>query len=516
MMSSNMVYPQAPDRARLYTAAQTRKLDRLAIEQQGIPGFELMKRAAKACYRALLQHWPEAESVTVLCGPGNNGGDGLVIAGLLLESHSDQPCPEVKVYMVGGDAAVERLQGEALEASHWARSRGVAIEPYSVGLQIQSDVVVDALLGTGLQGDVRGDYVDAINAINGCSAPVLAVDLPSGLCSDRGAVLGIAVSAEVTVSFIGLKRGLMTHQGPEHCGELLFSDLGVPDAVYEQVESCEWVIDQNYLSQQLAPRDRGAHKGSFGHLLIIGGNQGMAGAALMAAEAAMRTGAGLVTLATQPWHVSGCNVRCPEVMAHGVRSRQELQPLLDKATTLLIGPGLGDNPWSDQMMLALQECRLPAVLDADALNLLSGSNSPLKNPADSVITPHPGEAGRILGCANAEVQADRFAAVKKLQQWSAGTVVLKGAGTLVADGHELAVCRQGNPGMASGGMGDVLAGIIASLLAQGFSAADAARIGVRVHAEAADRAASVTGERGLIATELFNHLGALLNPAQNL
>ncbi|MEH6812655.1 MAG: NAD(P)H-hydrate dehydratase, partial [Motiliproteus sp.] len=324
-----------------------------------------------------------------------------------------------------------------------------------------------------------------------------------------------AVKADVTVSFIGVKRGLLTHQGPEYCGQLMFSDLEVGSPVYDQVPSSLALIDQAYVAHYLPARNRGAHKGSFGHLLIIGGNQGMAGAVLMAAEAAARSGAGLVSVATRPEHVGSCHARCPEVMAHGVSRAEQIEPLLARATTVLIGPGLGAGAWAEQMLAAVSASNLPSVWDADALNLLSRSANlqSLMNQS-RIITPHPGEASRLLGCSIADIQADRFAAVKSLQQRYGGVSILKGAGSLVCDGIDTRLCKQGNPGMASGGMGDVLAGIIASLLAQQLPPMAAAAVAVRVHAEAADRAAAATGERGLLATDLIGYLGVLLNPRQ--
>ncbi len=502
-----MPYAQQPEQESLYTAAQTRELDRITIEQFDTPGFELMKRAARAAYRALRQRWPESQRITVLCGPGNNGGDGLVLAGLALE-HEQQ----VKVYLLGGDAPA-CLRGEARQAYDWAVQQGVEIEPYRDSVRLDADVLVDSLLGTGLQGPVRGDYVSVINQINDSAAPVLAIDIPSGLCSDSGAVLGTAVEAELTVSFIGLKRGLLTHQGVDHCGHLLFAPLAVPQAVYQQVPTSIHLIDQLLVDQALAPRPRSSHKGDFGHLLIVGGDRGMAGAVLMAAEAAARSGAGLVSVATRPEHVAGCNVRCPEVMAHGVRSGHDLQLLCERATVVLIGPGLGQSAWSGQLLQSVQQLSVPMVWDADALNFLSQGASSLEHRHDQrILTPHPGEAARLLKCDTAAIQADRFAAAKTLQSRFGGVVILKGAGTLVEDGADTRLCRHGNPGMASGGMGDVLSGITAGLLAQGLAPMTAACVAVQLHAQAADRQAAEAGERGLLATDLIAQLGRLLNP----
>ncbi len=506
-----MPYPCQPEQGLLYTAEQTRELDRLAIDA-GTPGFDLMKSAARAAYRALRRQWPEAGKLCILCGPGNNGGDGLVMAALAREQHL-----QVDVRLVGDESAVERLRGEARDAWELATEKGVTLTPCRQPLPDDADVVVDALLGTGLQGQVRTDYASLIEAVNKLGTPVLSVDIPSGLCSDTGAVLGCAIRADMTLSFIGLKRGLLTHRGPDHCGRLLFADLNVGAEIYHQVPSALSLIDQALLRRVLAPRPRGAHKGDFGHLLVVGGDYGMAGAVIMAATAAARSGAGLVSVATRNEHVTACNIHCPEVMAHGVRSGQDLEVLLDRATTVLIGPGLGQSAWSGQLLRAVQQRQLPMVLDADALNLLSQGTLIDEAQRDNwVLTPHPGEAARLLEADTAGVQRNRFAAVISLQARYGGVAVLKGAGSLIADGQQTRLCNRGNPGMASGGMGDVLAGLLGGLLAQRLTPMDAACTAVQVHAMAADRAAAASGERGLLATDLLAHLRILLNLAAEL
>ncbi|WP_207062531.1 NAD(P)H-hydrate dehydratase [Motiliproteus sp. SC1-56] len=502
-----MPYFQLPDQAPLYTAAQTRELDRLAIAS-GIAGFELMQRAGRSAYRVLRQRWPEARSLAVLCGPGNNGGDGFIIAGLAQEQQLS-----VSVYVPGGEAVLERLRGEALEAYYWARAKGVVVQSAGPGLGLTEDVIVDALLGTGLTGPVRGDYVPVIEAVNAASAPVLAVDIPSGLCADTGRELGCAVRADCTISFIGLKRGLFTHRGPDCAGALRFDDLQVPATVYDELPVSLRLADAALLQQTLKRRRRSAHKGDFGHVLVVGGDYGMAGALILAATAAARSGAGLVSAATRPEHLAAINARCPEVMAHGVASGQALAPLLERATVVLLGPGLGQSAWSGQLLHAVQASELPLVLDADALNLLNqGELVQSRQRSNWVLTPHPGEAARLLDCDTAAVQADRFAAVNQLQERYGGVSVLKGAGTLIANGRQLRLCHAGNPGMGSGGMGDVLGGLIAGLLAQKMEPSAAASCAVAAHALAGDEQAAVEGERGLLASDLLVPARRLLNP----
>ncbi|MCV6588375.1 MAG: NAD(P)H-hydrate dehydratase [Marinobacterium sp.] len=513
MRQQNTTLPEA-----LYTAGQTRLLDQLAIEG-GTPGFLLMQRAARAAFAVLQRYWPQAKAVTLLCGSGNNGGDGLVLAAL-----AQQHGMAVQVLTLGEHYA-ERLQGEAQQAwqllqQQIADNSGqgdadyppLQIMPWFSHVRFTGDIVVDAMLGTGLNGPVRGDYAQAIEQVNSGRLPVLAVDIPSGLCADTGAVLGVAVESQVTVSFIGLKRGLLTHQAVDYVGELQFDDLRIDDAVYQQVPVSLLRTTEAALTQVLGQRRRSAHKGSHGRVLVVGGDHGMGGAALIAAQAVARCGAGLITLATRAEHVTASLVRCPEVMVKAVRSGQELQPLLDKADVVVIGPGLGQSAWSDQLLQQTLKTSLPLVVDADALNLLC--NNPVLAGCrrnNWIITPHPGEAARLLDETVSGLLADRFAAVDRLQQRFGGVALLKGAGSLVTDGELMFLCNAGNPGMASGGMGDMLSGITGALLAQGLSAREAARLAVWLHAAAADHCADIQGERGLLATDLLVQLPALLN-----
>lgn len=487
----------------LYRAEQSRLLDRCAIDTHGIAGIYLMKRAGRATFEALLERWPALQALTVLAGAGNNAGDGYVIAAL-----AAQRCIPVTVYYLAEPA---RLQGDAALACDFARREGVTLRAWDDTAELRG-VVVDALLGTGTQGDVRPAYAAAIESINAAGLPVVAVDMPSGLCADTGRSLGAAVEADLTVTFIALKQGLLTGRGPALCGELRFADLGVPAAIYATQPAASQRLSLAALLAQLPPRQRDAHKGDFGHVLVVGGDAGFAGAALMAAEAAARSGAGLTSVATHAAHVAALVARRPELMVHAVSSGQTLAPLLARPTVLVIGPGLGQSPWSEQLLQAAAASELPQVLDADALNLLAeGRVIAADARANRVLTPHPGEAARLLGCSVAAVQADRFAAAVSLQQRFGGVVVLKGAGTLVASADGVSLAHAGNPGMASGGMGDVLSGIIGALLAQGLSPRAAAELGVMVHAMAADMAAADEGERGLLATDLLVSVRQLLN-----
>lgn len=488
--------------APLYRASQVRELDRRAIQEFWIPGATLMARAGKAAFDALRRRWPKAKRVAVVAGVGNNAGDGYVVARLAAEAGL-----KVRVLQV---AETDRLGGDAAAALAMLAQQGVSPEPFVADALSNVQVIVDALLGTGLQGEVRSPFREAIEAIETASAPVLSLDLPSGLCADTGRPLGAAVHAGLTVSFIGLKQGLFNAEGPDYCGEVEFSDLQVPPEVYLPVRPSARVLDYKALTRLLEPRPRTAHKGDFGHVLIVGGSPGFAGAVRMAGEAAARVGAGLVSIATHWYHAAALSAARPELMAHPMDTRDDLGPLLERADILVLGPGLGRTTWSEGLWEAALESGRPLIVDADGLNILAGCPA---HRDDWVLTPHPGEAGRLLGVSADEVQRDRFSAALELQQRYGGVCILKGAGSLVAHGDEPSgICPLGNPGMAVGGMGDVLSGIIGGFMAQGLSSLEAARLGVCLHAHAADRAASKGGERGMLATDMIPYLRNLANP----
>jgi len=487
----------------LYRAADVRELDRIAIHEHGIPGFDLMSRAGLAAFSLLRAQWPAASRITIVCGTGNNGGDGYVVASLALQAGL-QP----QVWQVG-DA--NRIQGDALTARCKALEEGVDIQPFN-GVALQGDVIVDALLSTGLSGDVRGDSARAIAAINACAVPVLAIDIPSGLCADTGSVLGDAVRAAATITFIGMKQGLLTGMAADHCGDLFYACLDVPDAVFAAVPVASRQVKQQHIARWLPPRPRHAHKGHHGHVLIIGGDHGMGGAAAMAAEAAGRVGAGLVTVVTRPEHVPAILARRPECM---VLATTDLGELLQRASVVVAGPGLGQGEWGQALLRQALASSLPLVLDADALNLLAqwhAQGDPLVWRGNWILTPHPGEAGRLLDCPTDKIQRDRFDSVRRLQTQYAAVAVLKGNGSLIAGPQgEVWLSATGNPGMASGGMGDVLSGVIGGLLAQGLTPVQAAAAGVWLHGNAADEAARA-GERGLLATDLMAGLRHGVNP----
>jgi ADP-dependent NAD(P)H-hydrate dehydratase / NAD(P)H-hydrate epimerase len=484
----------------LYTAAQVRDLDRRAIHELGIPGYELMTRAGHATLNALRSQWPATRSISVLCGPGNNGGDGYVVARVARAQG-------VVAHVVAhGDP--RQLTGDARHACDDFIAAGGRCEPWSPRV-LESDVIVDALYGTGLARAVSGEAAAMIEAVNASGRPVVAVDVPSGLHADSGVVLGVATRAALTVTFIGRKLGLYLGAAPEHVGHLLFDGLQVPPETYAVATPVARLLCEADVPAALPRRRRTAHKGDHGHVLVIGGGPGMPGAARLAGEAALRAGAGLVTLAVHPDNVGIVAAR-PELMCIPAHSPTDVATVLSRATVVAVGPGLGQGDWSRGLFEAALGSGKPLVVDADALNLLAAAP---QRQQRWVLTPHPGEAARLLDTATATVQSDRLAAARQLQERYGGIVVLKGAGSIV---HGRAgvpgICDRGNPGMAAGGMGDVLTGVIAGVAAQGADLELAARAGVFVHALAGDVAA-LRGERGLLASDLLEQVRACVNPA---
>lgn len=481
----------------LYTADQVRVLDRDAIDKQGIPGYTLMGHAGHAVFEQIITRWPEIRNLIIFCGAGNNGGDGYVIARL-----AHQQGINVRVYYL---SEPDSLPDDSRKAHADCVAAGVQVEAYSGQSLDEADVIVDALLGTGLQREITGEWQKAIEAINHCDKPVVSVDIPSGIHADTGQAMNIAVKADCTVTFIGLKRGLFTGDAPDYVGKLVFNGLqvSVTDDSKPGDEICH-LIDEE-IKACLPRRKRIVHKGDNGHVLIIGGNRGMAGASQLAGMAALRSGAGLVSIAT-PVEQTSSGLQ-PEVMLHHVISADQLRPLLGKSTIVVIGPGLGQDDWAQTMMAVVMEYERPLVVDADGLNLLTRE---IDRKHNWVLTPHPGEAARLLNISVADIQANRFQAAVRLKETYGGVIVLKGAGTLIA-GEGLSLCWQGNPGMATAGMGDILSGIIAALIAQGVPDEQAAQLGVWVHANAADKEAKRQGERGMVATDLLLPVRKLLN-----
>jgi NAD(P)H-hydrate epimerase len=498
MTALSLLLPQ-----RVYSAAQVRELDAAAITTCGVTAYELMCRAGAAALRVLSRRWPSARVLAVVCGVGNNAGDGLVVARLAKAAGFG-----VRVLLAAG---ADRLVGAAAQAAADARAAGVVLEPFVAARLRGAEVVVDALLGTGLARPVAGEFRAAIEALDAAETPVLALDVPSGLDADSGWPMPVAVRAAATVTFVGLKQGLFLGTAVDHCGEIEFAGLGLPAtlgvALTPKLERV--VLDD--LKRALPRRARSAHKGTAGRLLLVGGGPGMAGAIRLAAEAALRVGAGLVYVATHPDNVATVLAGRPEIICRSVSSEQDLEEFIGFADGAVLGPGLGQTAWAHALWRRLLGSELPLVVDADGLNLLAAER---RERGNWLLTPHAGEAARLLRCEISDVQRDRCTAARSLAKTFAAHVVLKGPNSLVAAPSErepLRVCDRGNPGLATGGTGDVLAGVLGSLLVQTRDLAIAARAGVLLHALAGDAAAE-TGERGTLASDLLPHLRAWANP----
>lgn len=474
---------------KLYTPEAVAALDHRAIKA-GVPGFTLMRRAGQAVLDVLREQYCEANELLVLCGAGNNAGDGYIVARL-----AQQQGMTVKVVSLINP---EDLKGDARQAFlQW-----IEIGEFSSldkRLINSCDIIVDALLGTGISREVSNEWKAWIDAVNSSESSIVAVDVPSGLDALTGEIRGAAIYADTTVSFIGLKTGMFTASGKACCGDIVFKSLDIPDSVYTGVDSAAELLSRPNLPARL----HDSHKGLHGHVIVVGGNHGMPGATILTARAALRSGAGLVSVVTRPDHISAVAAACPETMVHGSINGELPAILSSKISCIAIGPGLGQDAWAHRLLNESMKLEKPMVLDADALNLVTSKN--IKLDTSHVITPHPGEAARLLSLSISEVQGDRYGVVRELHQVMRAIVVLKGSGTIVFDGEHVQVCPYGNPAMSVAGMGDALSGVIASLIAQGMPINLAAASGVCLHALAGDRAAD-GDDRGMLASDLIDQL----------
>ncbi|EPQ1144140.1 bifunctional ADP-dependent NAD(P)H-hydrate dehydratase/NAD(P)H-hydrate epimerase [Citrobacter amalonaticus] len=484
----------------IWPADDIKRLEREAADTLGLTLFELMLRAGEAVFDVARESRPYARRWLVLCGHGNNGGDGYVVARLakaagilvtLVALESDKPLPE--------EAA------QAREA--WLNAGGVIHSP-AIAWPENIDLIIDALLGIGLTQAPREPLSELIERANAHPAPVVSIDIPSGLLAQTGATPGAVIRAERTVTFIVLKPGLLTGKARDVTGRLHFNSLGLDDWLTGQDAPIQR-FDASQLAHWLSPRRATSHKGDHGRLVVIGGDHGTAGAIRLAGEAALRAGAGLVRVLTRSENIAPLLTARPELMVHEL-TPQSLDESLAWADVIIIGPGLGQAEWGKKALQKVENFRKPMVWDADALNLLAINPDKRHN---RVITPHPGEAARLLGCSVAEIESDRLHSAQRLVKRYGGVAVLKGAGTVVATQSEaLGIADVGNAGMASGGMGDVLSGIIGALLGQKFTPYDAACAGCVAHGAAADVLAARAGMRGMLATDLFSTLQRIVNP----
>ena len=483
----------------VFSSEQARQLDTIAIEHQGIKGYKLMCRAGEAAFRLITECYPSANRILILAGGGNNAGDGYVLARLL--HNADFQCAVIPVI------PPDRLKGDALQAYEEYLSQGGELGKHDHQIPA-CDLLVDAIFGIGLDRPVKEPLSGVINQINQHPAPVLAIDIPSGLNADTGIPMNTAVCADTTLTFIGVKSGLLTGQAVDYAGQLFINDLQLDDQVFNQVSPLGRTLSDSMLGEYLPPRKASAHKNSFGHVLVIGGNVGFPNAATMAAMAAARSGAGLVSVITHPDSVCAIAASCTSLMVRGLRDPGDIGTLLKRADVIVLGPGLGKDAWARNFFARSIDLKKPMVVDADALNLLS------HNPGQKdswVLTPHPGEAARLLDCDKNEIENNRISSVRSLQEKYGGVVVLKGAGTLIQTPQHLSFCAYGNVSLATGGTGDVLSGIIGGLIAQGLTPSQAASCGVIIHGQAAENM-SAHGTRGCLASDLLPEIYRLVNP----
>lgn len=504
---------------KLVTGSQMADMDRRAVQEMGVPGLDLMENAGRAVFeraRRMLSTCCGGKAV-VVCGQGNNGGDGFVVA-----RHLRAQGVEVVAFLVGKRDAV---RGDARTHLERALGLGIPVEEVPGGTNLgtvaqevsRAALIVDAVLGTGIKGAVRGLAADVIGRMNASGRPILSVDLPSGVDADTGQVDGPCVRAQVTVTFGLPKMGHAFYPGRAYCGALEVADIGFPSGVLEEAASlAEWVTPEEVAS--VLPRRRpDAHKGDCGRVVVIAGSVGLTGAAALASMGALRTGAGLVTLAVPESLNDILEVKLTEVMTRPVpevrkrrclslRAVGEIRRLMEKADGLALGPGIGTHRETVELVARIvRETAIPTVIDADGLNGLARDSTPLRDTAaEVVLTPHPGELSRLLGKSVSEIVSDPMGAAQEASERLSAVVVLKGAPTVTATREgALYVNSTGNAGMATGGSGDVLTGVVVGLIGQGLSPSDAAWSGVFVHGLAGDLAKAKKGEMGMIAGDIL-------------
>lgn len=497
-MSQSFSATSAQDSIRLYSAEQSQQLDQIATQQYAIPSFLLMKRAANFSWKIIQQQCPNLQQIIILCGTGNNGGDGFVLA-----QYAKLAGVQTSVYLYGSEA---KIHGDAkLAYNEWHALHGLTL-PLETLESTEADeqtLIVDALFGTGLDRALKPSLTNILQQLAEAPAKSCAIDIPSGLQTDTGNILGYTLPADFTCTFISHKFGCYTQQGPDACGQIFFSDLHLnkeAPEIFTEIPSTALSHNLKHWLKYLPKRDNHSHKGSQGTALLIGGNHSMMGAIQLAAGTALRSGCGLCKVITQNEHRQTLTGQQPEIMSYDDAASQAL---ISQANAIALGPGLGTNQWAQNLFrhTVQKPEQTPLVMDADALNLLAQTNAWQKQD-NFVYTPHPGEAARLLDCSTAEIQQDRVAAIRNLQQKYGGVFVLKGNGTLIHDGENLELCRSGNPGMSIGGMGDVLTGTIVAFLAQGLTPFTAACLSVNLHASAADILAQQKGQVGLLPSEL--------------
>ncbi len=511
-------------KSNFYNARQIRKMEQIAINQYEYCGLSLMKTAGEQAFTHIMSDFCGVESLVILCGAGNNGGDGYVVA---------ECARAIGLDVVVVQASVAKTADAMWVCQEFVEHGGVVTN--DMATLRRAGLIVDALFGIGLNRAPSGFYADLIRTANQTQCPVVALDIPSGLNSDTGFAFSPCIVASMTITFIAQKFGLFTGQGTHCSGIIKFADLNLPHVIQDTIQGVLKPIATLIKSPKLKPRLADSHKGDYGNIIVAGGDNGMLGAVLLAGRAALRCGSGRVTVLSTTQHLDMPALHCPELISQCIENESALVPLLERSDVVVIGPGLGLSDWSKQLFNRLLDGYLldhhrlarhrstPMLIDADGLILLA------ENPQKYdywVLTPHPKEAAKLLGCSTADVQKDRIGAVKSIAERFGGVCVLKGAGTLVADSSAaVSVCDCGNPGMATAGMGDVLSGIIAALIGQHLDRqhpeqhpdlGKIAQTGVWLHSMCSDNVSARTGMAGLLAGDVIDALPAMLSSLENI
>ena len=512
----------------LYSSAEIKLIEQNAADKGGFELYSLMEKAGLSALKKVNRHWPEIKQITIVCGKGNNAGDGFVLARLAAEAGL-----VVQVLLVESEP---EFKGDALTAYQTLTHQKtldspekITIKQFKPSLLEGQPLIIDAILGTGICGALRDNYKQVVESINDFvestnnkqpqSTAVFSIDIPTGLESDTGFANPLAIKASRTLTFVALKSGMVTGYARACCGIIELDDLGLNETetlALERIKPRAWLNDADALIASLPKRSNVSHKGDHGHLLLVGGDFGFGGAILMSAMAAARCGTGKLTILTRDAHIAPILTQCPEAMIRSIESVDEpiLEKVLSEVDAIVIGPGLGQEDWGKSLLAAVCASKLPLLVDADALNIIANDkdyNEHCLGTKPWVMTPHPGEAARLLDTNIALIEKNRYQSAEQLQKKFSAVIVLKGAGTIIADNeNHITVCDEGNPGMASAGMGDILTGIIGALLAQKVEVGVAARIGVALHARAGDLAA-MNGQKGLMATDLIGPLRMLVN-----
>ena len=476
----------------LYQREQVYRLDQQTMQLDGQSSQSLMLKAATATWNAIQQRWPDSRHIVIFAGAGNNGGDAFAIACL-----ARQEGKQISLFMIGEEA--RQSQESAYYRKSWV-DLGGEILSWS-GQCPDCDIIIDGLLGIGCNKALDSSWQSWVSEINASPAIRVSIDIPSGLNANTGNAMPAAIRADLSVSFIGRKVGCWLSDGPDFCGELLFDDLGISSsAVASESAVCHIMNDGNI--ELPKARLHNTHKNQLGHILVVGGDKGMSGAVRLAAMAALRSGAGLVSVCIHPENYTAIAAADPELMVAGW---EDLDRLLERATVVVVGPGLGQTDKACQLLDQLTSCQKPMLIDADALQVdfLNKLQS-----TQTVITPHPGEAARLMNCSAAQIQQDRIQAMQVLTERWAGACVLKGSGSLVGQRDmPMSLCANGHAGMATAGSGDVLVGMIAGYMGQGLSELQAARCGVYLHASSADYYARNQQAETMVASDLIRGIG---------